>query len=38
MLAATKGTYIKLKSWGKEHHSLAIAIRNLVDNHFGEES
>ena len=37
MLAAAKGSFIKLKFWGREHVSLAFAIRDLVDNHFGEE-
>ena len=38
MLAASKGSYIRIKLWGKEHQALALAICDLINNHFGEES
>ena len=38
MLAATKGSFIKLKLWGKEQEGLGFAIRDLIENHFGEGS
>lgn len=37
MLAANKGSCIRVKFWGNEHQKLASAIRDLVDNHFGEK-
>jgi phosphotransferase system HPr-like phosphotransfer protein len=37
MLSATKGSSIKLRFWGRESESLSLAIRDLIDNHFGEE-
>lgn len=38
MLAASKGSYIRVKVWGNKHGALANAIRNLIDNHFDEEN
>lgn len=38
MLAANKGSYIKLKLWGNEYKALELSIRDLIGNHFGEES
>ena len=38
MLAATKGSYIRVKLWGKEYQALSVSIRNLIDNQFGEDS
>ena len=37
MLSAAKGSSIKLRFWGRERVSLSLAIRDLIDNHFGEE-
>ena len=37
MLSAAKGSSIKLRFWGRESESLSIAIRGLIDDHFGEE-
>ena len=37
MLAASKGSYIGIKVWGKEYEALANSIHNLIDSHFGEE-
>jgi phosphocarrier protein HPr len=38
MLAATKGSYIKVKLWGNDHQALSLAIHDLINNYFGEES
>ena len=38
MLAATKGSYVKFKLWGREYKGLEKEIRDLIDNHFGEDS
>lgn len=38
MLAATKGSYVTFKLWGREYKGLEKAIRDLVENHFGEDS
>ena len=38
MLAASKGSYLKVKIWGKESVLLADAIKNLINNKFEEES
>ena len=37
MLAASKGSYLKVKAWGKESVLLADAIRDLINNYFDEE-
>jgi phosphocarrier protein len=37
MLSAAKGSSIKLRFWGRECESLSLAIRDLIDSHFGEE-
>jgi phosphocarrier protein HPr len=37
MLSAAKGSSIKFRFWGRECESLSIAIRDLINNHFGEE-
>ena len=38
MLAASKGSSIKLKLWGNDQNALEIALRDLINNNFGEES
>lgn len=38
MLAASKGSSIKLKLWGKDQNALEVALRDLINNNFGEES
>lgn len=38
MLAASKGTYIKIRIWGTDSDLLADAIRVLIRNNFGEDS
>ena len=38
MLAASKGSFINIKTWGKEENLLANAIKKLVKNNFHEES
>lgn len=37
MLAATKGSFVKVKAWGAQYKELEKAIRNLVNNRFGED-
>ena len=37
MLAATKGSFVKVKAWGAQYKELAKAIRNLVNNRFDED-
>ena len=38
MLAASKGSHIKVKVWGKESLLLADAIKSLINNNFEEAS
>ena len=38
MLAASKGSHIKVKAWGSESLLLVDAIKNLINNNFEEES
>ncbi len=38
MLAASKGSYIKVKTWGNDSKLLADAIRILINNNFEEDS
>ena len=38
MLAAAKGSCIKLKLWGRDQNALELAIRDLINNNFGEQS
>lgn len=38
MLAATKGSYIRVKAWGPDYKALANEISILVHNNFDEES
>ena len=38
MLAASKGSSIKLKLWGKDQNALEVALCDLINNNFGEES
>ena len=38
MLAAAKGTSIRIKVWGKQQKELIIALQELIAKKFGEES
>ena len=38
MLAASKGSYIKVKAWGNDSLLLVDAIKSLINNHFEEGS
>lgn len=38
MLAASKGTSITISTEGPDAESLALALKSLVENRFGEES
>ena len=38
MLAASKGSYIRVKTWGNDFQLLADALAILINNNFDEES
>lgn len=38
MLAATKGTYIRIKVWGSQANLLMDSLRSLIHNNFEEAS